>query len=205
MADRQRVTREAILAVARSIVAADGVGALTYQAVATRLGVTKQAVIYWYPSKSDLGRDLSLTTLREEAGITTQAVAGALTAKDAIDRFVRALVAFHLADLGRFRMLYLSLQTAPPGEARAMLASFLDDVHSITGEMYGALEAKIAADRRYPGRRDARRIAVATHMAAVGLLTMVALGQAINDPLAHRTGTLVDAMVQLVANAAARS
>lgn len=55
----RRVTREAIVEEARRLVAEQGTAALTFQALASTLGVSKQAIIYWYPSKRELVRDFA--------------------------------------------------------------------------------------------------------------------------------------------------
>src|SRR5690606_10521828 len=145
MAGRSRITREAILASAKRIVAEEGAAALTFQALASALGVSKQAIIYWYANKWELALELSLAGLRTEAEVTTAAIAPALSASDAIGRFVRALVAHHLADLAGFRMLYLSPQFDRRGSLPENAEAFLRPIHETTATMYAALEAKIAS------------------------------------------------------------
>ena len=58
LAGRSRVTREAILDRAARIISETGAASLTFQTLGETLGVTKQAIIYWFPSKSDLAREL---------------------------------------------------------------------------------------------------------------------------------------------------
>lgn len=145
MAGRGRVTRELIVEHARRIVAAHGTAGLTFQALAGALGVSKQAIIYWYPNKWELVRDFSLPELKAEADVLIAAVAPATSGAEAMNGFIRTLVAHHLGDLGRFRMLYLAPQfdehAAVPG-ADALLAP----IHSATSTMYSALADKLAAD-----------------------------------------------------------
>lgn len=195
---RRQIGPEAILEQSRQIISQGGIARLTFQELASRLGVTKQAIIYWFGTKQDLARALVVPVLRAEADTTIAALDGAATASDAIGRFVRALVAHHLADLGSFRLIYLAGQLeAEP--TRIMTREALDDIHTETGRMYGALERAVAAD---PGRRSKtspRRVAAAVHMAAIGLVTMLALAEAADDPLAHNTEDLVDTMVALLA------
>lgn len=196
MASR-RITKDVIVEHARRLVTEHGTGALTFQALAAVLGVSKQAIIYWYPSKWELVRDASLPPLRAEADAVVAAVAPARTGSDAIARGVGALVAHHLADLRTFRMLYL----APQFDERASLADpeeILAPVHEITSSMYAALEAKLTADPTFCGGESPRRLAVAAHAAGIGLLTMLALADAVGDPLVHRTEALVDALVALL-------
>ena len=179
-----------------AIVVAQGASALTFQALAGRLGVTKQAIIYWFPTKQDIARELALPSLRAEADATTRAIAHSGTAREAIERFVRALVAHHLSDLPRFRYTYLSSQLDE--QAPQIMSGIMDDVHAVTSAMYAALATKIAADPGYDAAASPRRSAVAAHMAAIGLVTMVSLADAVADPLAHGTGALVDALVHLL-------
>lgn len=176
-----------------TIVVNGGAAALTYQALAERLGVTKQAIIYWFPTKQDIARALALPSLRAETAATVAAVSGARTATDAIEQFVRALVAHHLSDLPRFRYTYLSSQLDE--QAPQIVAGILDEMHETTSQMYAALEAKIAADPHFAAGGSARRLAAAVHMAGLGLVTMVSLADAVRDPLAHSTEDLIDSLV----------
>jgi hypothetical protein len=63
--------------------------------------------------------------------------------------------------------------------------------------MYSALEQVLsqAADFAVPSR--ARVTAAAVHTAAVGLVSMISLADAVHDPLAHSTEALLDALVHL--------
>lgn len=198
MAGRGRVTRQAIIEHAMRIVAERGSAALTFQALAAALDVSKQAVIYWYPSKWELVRDVSLYALKAEAEATIAALQDARTAPEAIGRFVRALVAHHLADLGRFRMLYLGAAEFDTRTAQARAAEILEPIHETTSSMYAALAAKIAADPAFLAGENPRRLAVAAHMAGIGLLTMLALADSMEDPMAHPTEALLDALVALL-------
>jgi len=198
MAGRGRISRDAIVQHAQRIVAERGTAALTFQALAAALGVSKQAIIYWYPSKWELVRDVSLPALKAEADATIEAVREARSAPEAIERFVRALIAHHLADLGKFRMLYLAPQfdnrSTPLGDPRAILSP----IHETTSAMYAALESKIASDPVFVAREHPRRLAVAAHMAGIGLLTMLALADSVDDPMAHGTDALVGALIALL-------
>jgi AcrR family transcriptional regulator len=198
MAGRGHISREVIVDHAQRLAAEGGMAALTFQALAAELGVSKQAIIYWYPSKWELLRDVALRGLRAEADSTAAAVRDARSAPEAIERFLRSLIGFHLADLGRFRMLYLATQfdrrAAPP----SLVDDVLDPIHRTTSAMYAALEARIAADPQFVGGENPRRLAVAAHMAGVGLVTMLALADSVQDPMAHETGALVDSLVALL-------
>lgn len=198
MAPRRRVTKDMIIAQARRLVAEQGTSGLTFQALASVLGVSKQAIIYWYPSKRELARDFCLPLLREERDVVTTAIAETRSASEAIEAFVRSLVRYHLSDLGRFRILYLWLQFEPGVSVRPGDEHLLDPIHETTSSTYDLLEARIAADRSFLGNGDARKLAVAVDMAALGLITMIAMAEAMNDPWRHSTESMVDALVDLL-------
>ncbi|MDF1601900.1 TetR/AcrR family transcriptional regulator [Mesorhizobium sp. YIM 152430] len=187
-----------IVAEARRLVAEQGTTGLTFQALASTLGVSKQAIIYWYPSKRELARDFCLPLLREERDVVTTAIADTRSATEAIEAFVRSLVRYHLSDLGRFRILYLWLQFEPGVSLRPGDEQLLDPIHETTSSSYDLLEARIAADRAFLGNGDARKLAVAVDMAALGLVTMLAMAEAMNDPWRHSTESMVDALIDLL-------
>ena len=74
----------------------------------------------------------------------------------------------------------------------------LAPVHRVTSSIYAALESWIAGDPAF-AQADVspRQLAVATHMSAVGLVTMFALADALGDPLVHSFDKMVEAMVAL--------
>lgn len=183
-------TRQRILAAAAALMRSGGPAAVTFDAVAARIGLTKQAVIYWFPSKSELLAEIALPGLRDEAAAVIAGVGAATSAKSAAAAVVRAVIGFHLADLARFRLLYLAPQIA--GRRGRKAFDFVDRVHPVTGEMYGAIEAALG------GGGDARADAVALHMAGLGHVLMVALTEAIDDPLAHPPERLAERLSRLV-------
>lgn len=197
MAGRSRVTREAILETATRIISETGAASLTFQTLGETLGVTKQAIIYWFPSKSDLARELIVPALELEADAVMAALKRVKTARKAIEVFLRALVTFHLCDLGRFRLIYVTAQFDPQIWQVAQLPEITDRIHATTSRMYGALESVLAQAPDFTDSVGARKAAVATHMAAVGALTMLSLADAVHDPLAHASDALVDTLVSL--------
>ena len=197
MAGRSRVTREAILETAARIISQTGEASMTFQTLGDTLGVSKQAIIYWFPSKSDLTRELILPALELEADAVVAALKRVKTGRRAIEVFLRTLIAFHLEDLGRFRLIYVSAQFDTQVWQVAGIPQLADSIHQATGRMYGALEEVLAKAPDVGSPASARIAAVATHMAAIGTLTMLSLADAIHDPMAHASETLIDAMVTL--------
>ena len=186
-------TREQILEAATALFSASGLEAVTFDAVASRLGITKQAVIYWFPSKVALLSALALPSLRAEARVAIDAATKASCSKEAARAVVRALIAFHLADLPRFRLLYLSPQVGVTTVARKAAAELVRQIHPVTAEMYAAVAAAL------DDGPEARATAVALHMAALGHILMVALTDAIGDPLRHEPKILAARLADVLA------
>jgi AcrR family transcriptional regulator len=180
-------TRDQILSIAHRLLVAEGLSALSFDAIARRLGRSKQAVLYWFPTRQDLLAALFLPALQAEAEAVTVALDGAEDRPAAIARFVRGLVAFHSQDLDRFRLMYLLPQTSRGRPGTGML----DHVHTVTDGLYGALARHLD-----PADPDAARPkALALHAAVLGLMMMQGLAEAVNDPLKHGADELADAMI----------
>ena len=175
-------TSEAILAIARDLVREGGPAALSFDAIAARLGRSKQAVLYWYPSKQALLAALYLPWLAAESAAVEEALEGITDRERAIAVFVETVAGFHLADLERFRIVYLAPQmqaqaARPPG-------GLMPEINATTSRLYAALAARL-------GGPEARAEAMALHAAVLGLVLMVALAEGVGDPLKHATEVLV--------------
>lgn len=204
LAGRSRVTREAILETATRIISETGAASMTFQTLGETLGVTKQAIIYWFPSKADLTRELIMPALELEADAVVAALRRIKSGRRAIEVFLRTLIAFHLEDLGRFRLIYVSAQFDTQVWQVAGLPQLADTIHMTTSRMYSALEIVLAKAPDVAAPTSARATAVATHMAAIGVLSMLSLADAIHDPMALASDTLIDAMVAVTTGRAIR-
>lgn len=180
-------TGDMILQIARTLMADGGLGAVSFDTIAARLGRSKQAVLYWYPTKADLLAALFLPWLEEEAALAENAVRNASDPAEAIVRFVRALSAFHLSDLTRFRAMYVLPQTLARGVGDTLV---LDRVHGITDRLYAALAVHLGSDPA-----AARQQAFAVHSAVLGLALMAGLAEGLDDPLKHGQEAMVEALV----------
>jgi len=186
-------TRDRILEIARDILSADGARALSFDAIAGRLGKSKQAVLYWFPTKQALVSALYLPWLSAEADVAIAALEGQNDG-DAIRAFVRAVASFHLADLHRFRLMYLLPQVQRTVAKERPVAGVVEAVHPVTDRLYAALAEKLPGAG--PG---ARAEATAIHAAVLGLVLMVSLGDTLDDPLKHGTEALVSALADRLA------
>lgn len=182
-------TREIILSIARDIVASNGLHAVSFDAIAQKLGRSKQAVLYWFPNKPALLAAMFVPWLAAEAGAATASLETATNRDEAIRSFVIAVAGFHFADLERFRMMYLLPQTARTSATKRQAGPVLDHVHPVTDSLYAALAAHLPGDRD-----EARREALAIHASVLGLVLVFALGDAIRDPLKHGAADMVETL-----------
>jgi len=183
-------TDEKIIDAAQGLLANGGFGAVSFDTIARELGIAKQSVLYWFPSKSDLLAAMFVDWLGAEAWEAEESLISVETPNEAIDVFVRSITRFHTDSLDRFRMMYLAPQTLKAGMQEARNDDVLDKIHATTSHLYTALAAKL------DGSPDqARQTAFAIHSAALGLVLMLGLAEGIGDPLAHSEDDLVTALI----------
>ncbi|MEM6387471.1 MAG: TetR/AcrR family transcriptional regulator [Pseudomonadota bacterium] len=200
---RKGETAARILAAAREIVRSSGPDALTFDAVAARVGVSKQAVLYWYPNKARLVEALVRPALEAESLAGQSAIADGATAPEAIRSFISALAVFHTSDLDRFRLMYVTPQIGRrPGRNGQMLTT-LGRIHPATTDMYDTLAIRLVEGGRYHHIAGARSAAAAIHTALLGLILRMAMADALNAPQRARNDALVEALVDVMAPEAA--
>lgn len=199
MAARRGETADRILAAAREVVRSSGPDRLTFDAIAEKVGISKQAVLYWFPNKARLIEALVRPALEAESAAGRNAIRTSADAADAIRSYVTALAVFHTSDLDRFRLMYVTPQIGRrPGRNGQMLTT-LGRIHPATTQMYDALAGQLVKAGRYPRLVDARRAAAAIHTALLGLVLRMAMADALNAPLRLKDDALVDALVDVMA------
>ena len=196
-------TAARILAAAREIVRAKGPDSLTFDAVAAKVGVSKQAVLYWYPSKARLIEALVRPALEAESAAGKAAISKTANAPQSIRAFISALAVFHTSDLDRFRLMYVTPQIGRRPGRNAQMLTTLGRIQPATTEMYDVLAARLVDTGRYPRLVEARRAAAAMHTAILGLVLRMAMADALNAPLRTRDDALVEALVDVMAPEAA--
>ena len=181
-------TREEILRIARDLVRAGGPQALTFGAVAKRLGKSKQAVLYWFPAKDRLLSETLLPDLAAEAGAARAALQGR-HGGGAVRAFVEAVAGFHLENLDRFRLVYLAPRSGAerdgadgPG-APEITRAVLDDLAA-------CLDAP---------PDQARREAATIHAAVLGVILACANAEAHGEAPPADPDDLVDALARRLA------
>ena len=203
MARKNAKTAGKILDEARAIVRDKGPDKLTFDAVADRVGITKQAVIYWFPNKARLVEALVRPALEAEANAGKVALGDGIGPDDAIRNMVEALAVFHMADLDRFRLMYVTPQIGHRPGRRGSMVTTLGRIHPATTEMYDLLAERLIEGGRYVRLIEARRAAVAIHTSLLGLLLRMAMAETLNAPLRHRDDALIEALLAVIAPKAA--
>jgi len=181
-------TKAEIIRVATELLAEGGPAALTFDAIAARIGKSKQAVLYWFPSKPHLLGSITLPALAEEAACVSAPVDGTRNAAAA----VRQLAAFHLSDLARFRLVYVSPQAGTLRNQENGLEDVTQQINQVTSALYDRLAECLRADDPTLPDPEARQDAMVLHTSVLGLILLIAMAETINDPLKHSMETLID-------------
>lgn len=201
---REQARRE-ILDAAQNILSESGVEAVTLRSVAGRLGMTKQALYHYFSSKEALVRGLITTLLDDEI----ETLIAAIEAEGARERILGILlVAFysHYADkLDAFRTVYCQSQLYSSPESAIDEITLRDDIHPRTRHLFDVLEERLAgATATAIDRRRIRQLAFTAWTSALGLVTMLGVADATNDPLMHTDQDLLDTLSKVFNDAAAK-
>jgi AcrR family transcriptional regulator len=187
------LTRQSILQAAETVLLREGLDALTLDAIAAELGLTKQGLYYHYPSKEVLLAELALQEWTAVADAVHAATAAATNAADALEALVRHYVARYAQRLPMFRLATQGSLLSPL--AASLARQQLELIRPLNDRMYGPTERLLRAAQR-AGRADAaldpRRLAFVAHTSAMGLLTMQLMVSSVDDPLRHALKALVD-------------
>ena len=186
-------TRQSILQGAEAVLLRDGLDALTLDAIAAELGLTKQGLYYHYASKEALLAELALQEWTAAADAVQAATETAADAGDALEALVRSYVGRYAGRLPMFRLATQGAQLSPL--AARLGREQLEAIRPLNDRMYGPTERKLR-EAQLAGQADPsldlRRLAFVAHTSAMGLLTMQLMVSAIDDPLRHGEQALVE-------------
>ncbi|MBN8494265.1 MAG: TetR/AcrR family transcriptional regulator, partial [Burkholderiales bacterium] len=132
------LTRQSILQAAESVLLREGLDALTLDAIAAELGLTKQGLYYHYPSKEALLAELALQEWTAAADAVHAATEAATNAADALEALVRSYVARYAQRLPVFRLATQGSQLSPL--AARLAREQLDAIRPLNDRMYGPTE-----------------------------------------------------------------
>jgi len=199
---RERMRRE-ILDTAGTILREEGADAVTLGSVSSRLGMTKPALYHYFPSKEALTRSLIASLIDKEVRDLEAAVARAGTDESLIGAMIRAFHAHYRNDLHAFRFVYGQSQLYVKPELGIDAEMVRSEITPRTRHLFDLLESRIAgADLDKYERRRVRRLAFVAWMSVLGLLTMIAIAEGMDDPLLYTDEELLETIVSVFERAA---
>ena len=167
-------TAERTLRVALDAFGTRGYGATSLDDLARELGIRKQTILYWYPSKEAL-LDAAIDRVADEVTVRLErAVAGAEPGFGRVEAIVRAmfrLAARHPSMLGFLREV---TRLGPPASSRLLAA-----IAPLIDRAAGFLAAEMDAGRIR--RHDPRLILLAAYSMVTGLATEVEVLRAFGE------------------------
>ena len=188
---REQAKRD-ILNSAQGILREQGPDAVTLASVAGRLGMTKQSLYHYFSSKEALDRGLVTKLLDEEVEALVSAIAALRSSKRILGVLIETFYAHYIDNLDGFRAVYSQPQlysSSAPGLDEVTLR---EEIHPRTRHLFDVLETKIAGDHSTkPKRRHARQLAFTAWTSVLGLMTMLSIADATNDPIAHSEPALL--------------
>jgi AcrR family transcriptional regulator len=194
---RERMRQE-VLEAARALLLEEGPDAVTLTAVSSRLGVTKPAIYHYFPSMEALTRSLVAALIDEEIGHLEAAVERAGPRDNPVAAMIRAFHAHYRANLHAFRFIYGQLQLYVTPESGIDAEMVRSEITPRTRHLFDLLEQRLASgDQEKRERRRLRRVAFVAWMSVLGLLTMIAIAEGMDDPLLYPDEELLDTMVSV--------
>jgi TetR/AcrR family transcriptional regulator len=169
-----RSTPERIVDAALVAYGTRGYGATSLDDLARELGIRKQTILYWFPSKEALLDAVVDRCAAEVASRLERAVAGAGEGFDRVDAIVRAmfrLAARHPSMLGFLREV---TRLGPPASTRLLGA-----IEPLVARASAFLEAEMDAGRMR--RHDPRVLLLAAYSMVTGLATEVEVLRAFGE------------------------
>ena len=194
---RERNRRE-ILETAEAILRYGGVDALTLKSVAEELALTKQALYHYFPSKEALIKSLVVKLLDDEIKILITAVEKEKSDKRVLGTMIRAFHKHYIGRIDAFRAIYCASQlySAPSGIIDKDMLK--EEINPRTRGLFDILENRLSkSSMTREARVRLRRLAYSAWLAALGLVTMLAVADAANDPLIHSDRELVETLAEV--------
>jgi len=192
---KRRQARQDILTAARRVLRERGLDSVTLASVASELGLTKQAIYHYFPSKDALVRNLVAALLNDEIETLMAAVEADDSAEHTLGTLIRAFYGHYVERLDAFRAVYCQSQLGVASKTSLDAATIRDEVNPRTQHLFDVLESRLVeSGAGKAARKRVRRLAFTAWSSALGLLTILSIADANHDPLLHRDADLVDTL-----------
>lgn len=198
---RQKAKQE-ILDTALAILADQGVEGLTLAAVAEELGFTKPALYHYFRSKEDLFRSLILELLRQETIALIDAVSKSDGRATVLGTLIRAFYNHYRSQLNAYRLVHCQFQLMDVQALGIDKDTIQHDINPLTHRLFDIVVSILSNNGQFAATSEMRRLAFSAWLAAVGLINMLGVVDAGNDPLKHSDEALLTTLED-VFNAAA--
>lgn len=202
---RRERSREEIVEAARRVILQKGLAGTTLEAVAAEVGLTKAALYYYYPSKDALMFELVFAMFEQEAHAIQTGVHAASGGGEALRAIIRETIHWFGPRLDDFRLAFMHNQVAGSDAVRVG-AEHLARVRPLNDIAYADATRKLADDWKRNGkgraRVEPRLMAFLANVAALGILTMKGMVEAIGDPLLYSDEQLIEGLARIFEAAA---
>jgi len=201
---RRNRSRQEILDATREVLLRDGIGALTLDAVARQVGVSKTALYYYFPSKDALLFELLYTVIETTSKTIHEAVAETKDGAAALGAIIRETVKLFAPRLDDFRLAFLHGQVARAGTVH-FARQQIERIRPLNDLAFAGTAGKVAEQRRgKPSRArvEPRLLAFLAYLSALGVLTMKGMVESVGDPLLYSDEQLIEGLARVFAAAA---
>lgn len=197
--------RQDILEVAQRILLKGGMEAVTLASVAGELSMTKQALYHYFPSKEALVRSLVTTLVNDEIETLITAIEDVDSGAEALGTLIRAFYNHYIGRLDAFRSVYCQSQLYSASGSGIDEDTVRNEINPRTRHLFDVLEDRISSSSASKAERARmRQLAFTAWLSALGLLTMLGVADAVNDPLVHKDEDLLDTLSTVFDEAAGK-
>jgi AcrR family transcriptional regulator len=194
---RQQVRRE-ILEYAQAIVSESGPEAVTLASVAGRLGMTKQSLYHYFASKEALIQGLVATLLDAEIEALLKAINSRKSDRKILGVLIQSFYAHYVDNLDAFRIVYCQSQLYSSSSAALDELTLREEIHPRTRLLFDVLEERIAGKGATRAKRQrARQLAFTAWTSVLGLVTMLGVADATDDPVVHSDNALLKTLTDV--------
>ena len=157
--------------------------------------MTKQALYHYFPSKEALARSLVAALVDNEIAALIVAIKEVDSGKKSLGTLIHAFYDHYRGRLDAFRFVYCQSQLYRGSGAGLDQDTIQKEINPSTRHLFDVLEAQIAdSSASKAQRKRMRKLAFTAWVSALGLVTMLGVADAVDDPLVHSDEDLLDAM-----------
>jgi AcrR family transcriptional regulator len=197
-------SREEILEAARRVLFKNGIGAMTLDAVASEVGMSKTGLYYYFASKDALVFELVYGVIEAQAKAVAGGVEQASDGGGALRAIIGETVGAFAPRLDDFRLAFLFGQVAGAGALNWDRDQFAR-IRPLNDLLFAKATEVLREERAERPSRAAvepRLMAFLAYLAAIGLLTMKGMVEPMEDPLLYSDEELVDGFARVFEAAA---